>query len=388
MMLSHSVKMLFKSCFLLLTLIIGNISQFSYWFTIILSPVVLGTRFGVSSVYNKRFLWIYGFFITWILITAVLSFHLEWPVKRIISMTSCFLVMLNLSIYIKNDKNLNIVLRSFLKASILFSLVLLALTYKGGYVLDVNASNLVGKNSSAPALFLGFFIATVLKNNSDNIIQLVLLQFWFMLLIIMTTALKIILPTLLILMIDIFFMPSVKRSWYNSRFIKLCIFVSISSIIVAGRFWSHVVELVEVESRIVALFGGEPELSFARSVTNHREELAGLGMDILRSNYILGVGLENTRLFFGTYTHNSFLEVAIGSGIFGILLYIAIFMLWWKEVLRVKTKRLKYLVLVFFLSVIFISTAQRMYDNLVLSILVVFMTKMHLWNIPINKLHD
>lgn len=363
---------------LLLLLLLSNISQFLFWFSVFLSPLVVYERFRLKDIFIKRFFYTYFIFIFWLIFTALISFNLEWPIKRIIPLISCFIIMIYMTLRVDNKEDYLSTMSSILISSFIYSCIVVLFTYKGGYFLDFTSQSLFGKNSSAPVIFMGFFSSTILKHRRTSSNLLVLAQFFFVALLLMTGALKMIIPSLFILLVDMVVPSRWRKAEILGITVKLVLGLIIASLLLKNRLWSDVTELVQIESRVVALFGGEPELSFAKSVTDHREELIGLGYEVFRSNYIFGVGLENTRDIFGTYTHNSIFEVFIGSGILGGVIYIMIHFLWLKEVVRVRSRRLKILVGLFFMSFVFIGSAQRYYDNVILSVLIILQCKAYL----------
>ncbi|MDD4736889.1 MAG: O-antigen ligase family protein [Kiritimatiellae bacterium] len=82
-------------------------------------------------------------------------------------------------------------------------------------------------------------------------------------------------------------------------------------------------------ARLVTFFGAQYDGDYSAGAelsALSRYNLFIEGWDIFREYPWFGVGLENTRLIMGNFTHNDFLELLIGAGIFGPVPFYAIYL--------------------------------------------------------------
>ena len=121
-------------------------------------------------------------------------------------------------------------------------------------------------------------------------------------------------------------------------------------------------------SRISVLFGGESTIDYidTEQVKGFRSALISNGFDIFLENPFLGVGIENTRLIMGTYTHNTFVELLAGGGILTFVFFILAMKIVFLTILKIKDSHFRIIVLIVFSSIILIANAQRIYDDRIL----------------------
>lgn len=97
--------------------------------------------------------------------------------------------------------------------------------------------------------------------------------------------------------------------------------------------------------RLEGLVSGMSNHGDGDASTNERVALAKGGAQLFSEYPILGVGLNNFRVFFGKYAHNNFIEVAVNTGIIGFFLFYAIYFHLLKSVFQVRDKILKRLLI-------------------------------------------
>lgn len=79
-----------------------------------------------------------------------------------------------------------------------------------------------------------------------------------------------------------------------------------------------------VEKRFIGMFNMIDGHSADES-SKERAYLIVKGLNIFSDNPIFGIGLNNPRYFLGKYTHNNYLELLIGVGIIGMMLFYSIY---------------------------------------------------------------
>lgn len=97
--------------------------------------------------------------------------------------------------------------------------------------------------------------------------------------------------------------------------------------------------------RLEGLVSGMSNHGDGDASTNERVALAKGGAQLFSEYPILGVGLNNFRVFFGKYAHNNFIEVAVNTGIIGFFLFYAIYFHLLKNVFQVRDKILRRLLI-------------------------------------------
>lgn len=65
------------------------------------------------------------------------------------------------------------------------------------------------------------------------------------------------------------------------------------------------------------------------------------GFKIFENNPIFGIGLNNSRYFLGKYTHNNYLELLIGTGIIGTILFYSIYIVTFKKIKNMPSIQIK-----------------------------------------------
>ena len=156
---------------------------------------------------------------------------------------------------------------------------------------------------------------------------------------------------------------SLKKIFLNSFFTVLFIIVCIYFL--KDTEYLNNYSVLRITSRLSVLFGGSSEIGYIGSeyMTGYRSYLISKGLSIFYENPIIGIGLENTRAYLGTYTHNNFVEILAGTGIlgFGFFLY-AILTIFWST-LKIYNTQLKVILIISLFCFMLIANAQRIYDN-------------------------
>lgn len=95
------------------------------------------------------------------------------------------------------------------------------------------------------------------------------------------------------------------------------------------------------------------------------------GIKLFYENPIIGVGLNNFRVFLGKYAHNNYLEVAVNTGIIGFVLFYIIYFHLFKNVIKVNDKILRRLLVSAIVVILIMDfTTVTYFDKLVIIFLV------------------
>jgi O-antigen ligase len=81
-----------------------------------------------------------------------------------------------------------------------------------------------------------------------------------------------------------------------------------------------------VEKRFVGMMNMIDGSSSGDASSKERAYLIYEGLNIFENNPVFGIGLNNARYFLGKYTHNNYLELLIGVGILGTMLFYTVYL--------------------------------------------------------------
>ena len=260
------------------------------------------------------------------------------------------------------DKNIYTILNPFIISALIFSLIVIVKSDFNYNIID--ESELIGKNLFATILFSALSAVLMSKYYLNKYIWLFLI-FWFLIILIFTGSLKFIIISIIIC------------SYYYYQYIKFKLKHLILPIILLIYFWNSLIFLVENSvivqitfARLLSLFSLSEYSSLDLvNPNNVRTDLILSGLDLFYNNPLFGIGLEGTRYIMGTYTHNTYLEMLIGGGIFIFSTFIVAMII---PVFQINKKR-NFFLLIIYLGILIIGYAQRIYDNQVLFILITFL---------------
>ncbi len=305
-----------------------SLGQFFFWFNYLVLPFILfGFKLkNVNDIPTRNLFALYILLAILVLITGLLSIDVYYPFKRFLEIISCIIYCYTIYININRSNDYIPLFKGIFIASLVLSLFLLYF-YGDFSTFSLRLEDVEfgpGKNDSAMHLFTGFFSAIVLRHitGKHNTLYFLLGTFIF-LIIVMTQSMKVIFASLLLELLMLYFFLRKKKT--------IAMFLTVAMI---GYFYSiryAIIEFFEtgflrvIYSRMLTLIGLEKYAPIQNmQVTEGRENLVSAALDIFFDNPICGVGLENTRLIIGTYSHNTYVELAAGSGIFASFLFIVL----------------------------------------------------------------
>lgn len=300
------------------------IGQISFWFNYLILPFAL---FGfcprrVNDVSTRNLFKIYILLAILVLATGLIGIGFYYPIKRFLEIVSCIIYSYTIYLNIQSSGNCIPLFKGLFIASLVLSVYLFCF-YADVSTFSLRFENVEfgpGKNDSAMHLFAGLFSAIVLRNveRKCNMIYFVGGTFIF-LLVVMSGSMKAVIAALPFEFLLVYFAFRNKKSTKIFIAAMLLYLYSIRDVII---------ELFEIGflrviySRIVTLIGlGQYAPIEDMKVTDVREDLISAVFNIFLDDPILGVGLENTRLIIGTYSHNTYVELAAGAGVFAPFIF-------------------------------------------------------------------
>jgi len=196
--------------------------------------------------------------------------------------------------------------------------------------------------------------------------------FLAMYIIVLTVSKKgIILGLLLFLMYLILLLKSKKGIFQIGM---LAIFA-----VIIGQFFIDLSELYSVleyvERRFEDFSTGISSLSTsATSSTAIRKELIEFGLVAFQSNPLFGYGLDNFRvLTTGQYAHNNPVELLVGVGLIGTILYYGIHVSLLKKIYEMKASELKYLLYFFVVCILLMDLTTVSYGTKLMMFSILYM---------------
>lgn len=347
---------------------ISQMNQVFYWGVLLTVPIVLlASKLNFkSNTSENKFLLLFFLSVLIMGISLVFSVDYSNPLKVFVHYISIFLTLYILNASVFSRYKLIIILHSFIFTALLISLFLTYFIYKNGTIfIDFDEIDSFGKNSTSPILFVGFCSSVLLCEIAFNKIYKYLVHY-FLIMIMLTLSLKVIISSLFIVALIFFLRFSIKVVF------RTVLILSISVIFILNANFDSLLgnpSISRTIDKISFIFGVENTLVVSHYSTDYRESLARDGIEIFISNPLIGIGMENTRLFLPTYTHNTFVELLAGGGFFLGFSFILMIFVAFSKAISVNLLSLRLLILSILCTVVFVSLGQRLYDNRFLMLL-------------------
>jgi len=344
---------------------LSNLSQIAYWSVVIFGPLLFFTKKRSRiSLQQKRYLLSYLILIILILFTGLLSLNVIWPLKRVVFLvsilaTSVLLINNIYSIYDAID-----VLKGIVLMTILYSVFLFLFASDGSFIFVFNEGLWFGKNDSSPIILVGLFSSMLLYIFETKNTKYLLSMFYHLVIILMTTSIKVIIPAILVM--PVFYIHAYKICDRKVVLNLVFIFSIVSSIyLIPKTGLINSPEYLRTTARINSFVNSIMKFDFSMttSVVSERYSLMQSGLEIFYNNVLFGIGLENTRIRLGMYTHNSFVELLAGGGVFSLIFFISALFNLFISIKNLRNRNLKNIMLMMFFIVVFIGNGQRIYDN-------------------------
>lgn len=304
----------------------------------IISQVLFVLAFGGSGIYlfihgkNFRydsFLKYFALFIAFCFVTFFWSENKSNTISKIITLIQLFALSVVMYSYISAYDNIDVFIRGLLLAGIICCIVVIGYYGIGEYVeLMMSGARLGGNIAnvntiglySATTVMLCFYYG-YLKNNKKAYI--------LMILPIMTAfgsgSRKALVMVVLSIVLIIFM--KYRESISLRSFIKFLLATVIACLLI---WWASTLPIFSgVFERFSQMLGGETGIR--DNSTNVRDSMTRIGFQYFLKNPYKGIGLGNSYIILGevmnreTYFHNNFVEILASCGIFGFLIYYAMY---------------------------------------------------------------
>lgn len=352
---------------LLFSCLFISFGPFFFWFNYLVLPFFL---FGfklriINDIPTKNLLKLYILLAIFVLITGLLGIELYYPLKRFIEIISCIIyccvIYTNLSMtydYIPLFKGIFI-------ASLILSLFLLH-SYGDFSTFSLRFEDIEfgpGKNDSAMHLFTGLFSVLVLKHVTGKYNTLYSIAGTLIfLVIVMTQSMKAIFAALPFELLLLYFIIRGKKVVAILMGTIISVYLYSIRYILVEFFETGFLKIVY--SRMITLIGlGKYAPVQNMKVIEGREDLISTAVNIFLDNPICGIGLENTRLIMGTYSHNTYVELAAGAGILVPILFIGLIIICFYYLWRVpKSICQNYFLLYVFMIIVVFANSLKIYS--------------------------
>ena len=252
--------------------------------------------------------------------------------------------------------------------------------------------SLGNSNKLAKTMLLGIFASLVLLSspktkgwfrifNNINII----LSFYIIVLTVSKKAM--ILAPLMILL---------SFSFKNIKIKNILIFIILVSIMIKLLFTYGDMEQLNnlfelIQKRFDGMFNMVAGEGGGDASSKERVYLIEEGSKIFENNPIFGIGLNNSRHFLGKYTHNNYLELLIGTGIIGTVLFYNIYIVTFQKVINMPSIQIKRYFLIMLFVLLLLDTATVTYYTkpiLFIIIYIYFVAEKELEKLVIKKEHN
>ena len=362
----------FRYVIFFLLIPVGYLNPALNWAVILIGPyLIYSTPHKLSKNQNNYLLCLFLFIII-VLLTGVFSIDPQYPLKIALNILSILLSSYFVLLRLKNKSELLIFFKAVFSATLIYVIILYWVVFDG-VTFNFGESETFGKNSSSLIIFVGLVSLLTLSLLTRKSKTITFLSLLFFISIFFTGSIKVVVVSALMLVYYFFFKEGIKIKKILSASVTLILFLFAAEWYIKAAGLSDEQSFLRITSRLSVLFGGQSEIGYIDSdyMTGYRLYLINEGLNLFYQNPISGIGLENTRHFIGTYTHNNFVEILAGTGIFGFLIYIISLYIIIKSVFKIPVYNIKAFLLFSLFCFILIANAQRIYDNRFLMVFLV-----------------
>ncbi|MBT2216479.1 oligosaccharide repeat unit polymerase [Virgibacillus dakarensis] len=323
-----------------------------------------------KSIEFNGFLILYIIFILIALISIFYAINQYTALSKVKTLILLFCLMLSLTNYIDSLEKLRKILIYFVYSGFISSIYIIFvsdLKHIDRFGNELGNVNAIGTILSISAVICFYFIVT---EKGKLFIFLFLIMFMVILLTGSRTA-------LLFMIINIFlYLYLINRKKISDK-IKFCI-LSVFIILISVYLIFNVPILYQVMgSRVedmLSFIGGE---SITEKSLNVRAYMVEFGIEMFK-NRPSGYGIDNYRYLLGeslisevTYSHNNFIELLLGVGIFGVITFYLLQIMVIKKLFRYNAKtELGYVFIVLLISYMILSVSTIYYDSKHFSIII------------------
>ena len=280
--------------------------------------------------------YLYSFGTFFLIFTSILSGNYEYPFDVLQHMVQISVLLLGLSRNIHNVHLFKTLERAMIASALIYIVLIFILfgfeffSFQGnGSFFDFDFESgeelklLANPNAIGAFMLTGIFTigVKVLYDNTRFDLFLILALLSMIIIELFTFSTRSIFSMFLILIIisvkSFKMMGMLKRLFLSGLFLL----TAFGIITYFGDILSPILELTKAKVLGYIGFDVQTNSEFVNHVANGgaegRKDLIKGAFDIFKSNPILGIGLENTRISLGTYSHFDFVELLASGGFFG-----------------------------------------------------------------------
>jgi len=254
-------------------------------------------------------------FIVACLITAFYAISQYTVTSKVKTLLLIFLVMLTLVNYIDTFEKLRKVIFYFVIAGFFTSIYILVtsdFSVITRYGSQLGNQNAIGMNIGISSIFC-FYIILGEKKYLYSLLYILLIPC-----ILLTGSRK----ALIFVILSLITMLLLYNKDSLSKIVKLlfastCVLIGLYYFIFEIPIFYQIV-VIRVENMIKLLTGE----SVKEASLNNRLLMTRYGVEFFKKRPVFGYGIDNYRyLYGGTYSHNNFIELLVGTGVIGFMLY-------------------------------------------------------------------
>lgn len=308
----------------------------------------------------KKMLTYYLIFACLIVVTAVFSpYSIQYPLTRFVTIVAIALTVSLIFSGVQQSTTMIKIFDGIVIAVIILSIYLFA-NYFNGYVLilDLDEQNWGNRNTAGNFFLLGFFASVLRACQSKNNRYFWIISTYFLICVWLSTSMKCMVTSLAVYFYCVFKLR--KSMTVFGKVVLICAIVAVVSFV--AKNLQNILESSPnaqmAVDRLYTLFGYDSYATQHYGFIELRERLIRQTIALFYENPFLGVGLENSRWIYGTYSHNTYVEILAGGGI----VLIIPFLLFLYSSVRPLLFKKNYVLLLIWLCIIYISNANRIYD--------------------------
>lgn len=349
-------------CVLAISFPMYSYNQLTYWLYSSLGLLFLYSYpflSGKGRLKKNEYALIINFFVfaIWIMITGALSGDLYIPLQSFVEIIYSVLFLMGIFFFVNSDGDYIVFLNAVILSGLFVSLYVF-FSFGMSERIDFRIL-IVSKNVVSFYLFTS--VVSVLIKDVLNISRWwdFLIFVFVSIMLFNTLSVKIIVSYLVVLFFYVIMNIGSKKYFLFILFLCGLIFFVMNNLAFERIFESE--QFMVINSKIMSVLGFEPDYAFAEVNVFFRRYLMHAGMGIFWDNPVFGIGLENTRLHIGTYTHNNVVELLAGGGVLALILFYFPLSKVFFDSLQIK----KFFLFSFSLivSVILIGYADKLYDS-------------------------
>ena len=300
-------------------------------------------------------------FIVFCLFTALYAISPSTVISKVKTLMLIFLVMLTLVNYIDTQEKLKKIIVYFIISGFVSGVCMLLNSDFSSitrYGRELGNQNAVGMNIAISAVFCFYFILSEKK-------YLYALSYFVMIPCILLTGSRKSLIFLVCSIVLVLYLTNRNSFTKLLKFILILVFVVL---IFNYLIFQIPIFYQIIGERIENLFSFISGKGTEEASMNIRYNMTRLGLDFFINRPLYGYGIDNYRFLYGnTYSHNNFIELLVGTGIFGFLLFYLTNIILVRHLLRLSKNRelelICFTLLAIIVSYILLSPSLVYYDS-------------------------